>query len=83
MIDQELDLLAWTILQTKYGHSLLFRRQIFIFMLPAPLIPISFAYAIFRHGLFDVQKVLLRWVSSVRRVLRCTCLLYTSDAADE
>ncbi len=58
-----LDLLAWTILQAKYGHSLLFRRQIFIFMLPAPLIPISFAYAIFRHGLFDVRKVLLRWVS--------------------
>jgi serine phosphatase RsbU (regulator of sigma subunit) len=58
-----LDLLAWTLLQAKFGNSLLFRRQIFIFMLPAPLLPISFAFAIFRHGVFDVRKVLLRWVS--------------------
>ena len=58
-----LDLLAWTILSSKYGSSLLFRRLVYIFMLPAPLLPLTFAYAIFRHGLFDVQKVLLRWVS--------------------
>lgn len=58
-----LDLLAWTVLRAKYGASLLFRRQVFIFMLPAPLLPLSFAYAIFRHGLFEVRKVLLRWVS--------------------
>jgi serine phosphatase RsbU (regulator of sigma subunit) len=57
-----LDLLAWTILQTKY-NSLLFRRQTFIFMLPAPLLPLSFAYAIFRHGLFEVRRALVRWVS--------------------
>ncbi len=58
-----LDLLAWTLLQTKYGESLLFQRQVFIFMLPAPLLPLSFAYAIIRHGLFDVRKVLLRWIA--------------------
>ena len=58
-----LDLLAWTLLQAKFGNSLLFRRQIYVFMLPAPLLPLSFAYAIFRHGIFDVRKVLLRWVS--------------------
>jgi len=58
-----LDLLAWTVLRARYGSSLLFRRQIFIFMLPAPLLPLSFAFAIFRHGLFEVRKVLLRWVS--------------------
>lgn len=58
-----LDLLAWALLQAKYGDSLIFRRQVFIFMLPAPLLPLSFAYAIFRHGLFDVRKALLRWVS--------------------
>jgi serine phosphatase RsbU (regulator of sigma subunit) len=58
-----LDLLAWTLLSAKFSNSLLFRRQIFIFMLPAPLLPISFAFAIFRHGVFDVRKVLLRWVS--------------------
>ncbi len=58
-----LDLLAWAILQAKYNGSLLFGRQVFVFLLPAPLLPLSFAYAIFRHGLFDVQKALLRWVS--------------------
>ncbi len=58
-----LDLLAWTLLQARFGDSLLFRRQIFIFMLPVPLLPLSFAYAIIRHGLFDVRKVLLRWVA--------------------
>jgi len=75
-----LDLLAWTILQAKYGQSLLFRRQIFIFMLPAPLIPISFAYAIFRHGLFDVQKVLLRWVSYMA-ILALTVAAYLGGLA--
>ncbi|MFN7957627.1 MAG: SpoIIE family protein phosphatase [Holophagaceae bacterium] len=75
-----LDLLAWSILQAKYGHSLLFRRQIFIFILPAPLIPISFAYAIFRHGLFDVQKVLLRWVSYMA-ILALTVAAYLGGLA--
>ena len=75
-----LDLLAWTILSAKYGNSLLFRRQIFIFMLPAPLIPISFAYAIFRHGLFDVQKVLLRWVSYMA-ILALTVAAYLGGLA--
>lgn len=58
-----LDLVAWTVLRARYGNSLIFRRQIFIFMLPVPLLPLSFAFAIFRHGLFEVRKVLLRWVS--------------------
>ncbi len=75
-----LDLLAWTILQAKYGNSLLFRRQIFIFMLPAPLVPLSFAYAIFRHGLFDVQKVLLRWVRYMA-ILALTVAIYLGGLA--
>jgi len=75
-----LDLLAWTVLQTKFGNSLLFRRQIFIFMLPAPLIPLSFAFAIFRHGLFDVQKVLLRWVSYMA-ILALTVAAYLGGLA--
>lgn len=58
-----LDLLALVILQNKFGNSLLFNTQLYIFVLPAPLLPLAFAFAIFRHGLFDVQKVLLRWVS--------------------
>jgi serine phosphatase RsbU (regulator of sigma subunit) len=75
-----LDLLAWTLLQAKYGSSLLFRRQIFIFMLPAPLLPLSFAFAIFRHGVFDVQKVLLRWVSYMA-ILGFTAAAYLGGLA--
>lgn len=75
-----LDLLAWTLLQRKYGSSLLFGRQTFIFMLPAPLLPLSFAYAIFRHGLFDVRKVLLRWVSYMA-ILALTVAAYLGGLA--
>jgi serine phosphatase RsbU (regulator of sigma subunit) len=75
-----LDLLAWTLLQARFGESLLFRRQVFIFMLPAPLLPLSFAYAIFRHGLFDVQKVLLRWIAYMA-ILATTVALYLGGLA--
>jgi serine phosphatase RsbU (regulator of sigma subunit) len=75
-----LDLVAWTLLDAKYGKSLLFRRQIFIFMLPAPLLPLSFAFAIFRHGLFDVRKVLLRWVSYMA-ILGITIVAYLGGLA--
>jgi serine phosphatase RsbU (regulator of sigma subunit) len=75
-----IDLLALTILNGKFGNSLLFRRQTFIFILPAPLIPLSFAYAIFRHGLFDVQKVLLRWVSYMA-ILALTVAAYLGGLA--
>lgn len=75
-----LDLLAWTLLQARYGNSLLFNRQIFIFMLPAPLLPLSFAFAIFRHGLFDVRKVLLRWVSYMA-ILTLTTAAYLGGLA--
>ena len=75
-----LDLLAWTFLRANYGNSLLFRRQIFIFMLPAPLLPLCFAFAIFRHGLFDVRKVLLRWVSYMV-VLGLTAAAYLGGLA--
>jgi len=75
-----LDLLAWTMLQAKFGESLLFRRQIFIFMLPAPLLPLSFAFAVIRHGLFDVQKVLLRWVAYMA-ILALTVAVYLGGLA--
>lgn len=75
-----LDLLAWTLLLRAYGNSLLFRRQTFIFMLPAPLLPLTFAYAIFRHGLFDVRKVLLRWVSYMA-ILAFTVVAYLGGLA--
>ena len=75
-----LDLLAWTLLQARYGNSLLFRRQTFIFILPAPLLPLSFAFAIFQHGLFDVRKVLLRWVSYMA-ILGLTMAAYLGGLA--
>jgi serine phosphatase RsbU (regulator of sigma subunit) len=75
-----LDLLAWTVLQGKYGSSLLFGRQTFIFLLPAPLLPLSFAYAIFRHGVLDVRKVLVRWVSYMA-VLALTVAAYLGGLA--
>ena len=75
-----LDLLAWSMLQAKFGDSLLFHRQVFIFMLPVPLLPLSFAYAIFRHGLFDVQKVLLRWIAYMA-ILVLTVAAYLAGRA--
>ena len=75
-----MDLLAWTILQGRYGSSLLFRRQVFIFMLPAPLLPLTFAFAIFRHGLFEVRKALLRWVSYMA-ILALTAAAYLGGLA--
>jgi serine phosphatase RsbU (regulator of sigma subunit) len=75
-----LDLLALSMLQAKFGESLLFRRQVFIFMLPVPLLPLSFAYAIFRHGLFDVQKVLIRWIAYMV-ILILTVVAYLAGLA--
>jgi serine phosphatase RsbU (regulator of sigma subunit) len=75
-----LDLLAWAFLRAHFGGSLLFNRQVFIFMLPAPMLPLSFAYAIFRHGLFDVRKVLLRWVTYMA-VLALTAAAYLGGLA--
>jgi serine phosphatase RsbU (regulator of sigma subunit) len=56
-------LLAYYIITFKFGNSLAFQRTRWVFFLPLPLIPLSFAYAIIRHGLFDVRRTLLRWVS--------------------
>jgi serine phosphatase RsbU (regulator of sigma subunit) len=58
-----LDLLAYYFLQGRNQGSLMFRRERWIFFAPLPLLPLSFAYAILRHGFFDVQRALIRWVS--------------------
>ncbi len=47
----------------RNNGSLLFARQRWLLLLPLPLLPLSFAYAIIRFGLFDVRKALLRWLS--------------------
>jgi len=45
------------------GQSLLFTRGSWVYYLPLPLLPLSFAMALFRHGFFDVRRALLRWAS--------------------
>ena len=45
------------------GKSLLFQREAWIFFAPLPLLPLSFAYAILRHGFFDVRRAILRWLT--------------------
>ena len=58
------DLLVYqTFLVASAGESLLFHRESWVFFAPLPLLPLSFAYAIFRHGLFDVRRAILRWIT--------------------
>jgi serine phosphatase RsbU (regulator of sigma subunit) len=61
-----LDLLAYFWLNiTFYGtpeYGFFFRARHYLF-LPLPLLPLTFAYAILRHGFFDVRKVIVRWLS--------------------
>ena len=45
------------------GESLVFARESWVFFAPLPLLPLSFAYAIFHHGFFDVRRAILRWVT--------------------
>ena len=58
-----LEQLAAVIIGLNNKGSLLFERQRWVLLLPLPLLPLSFAYAIIRFGLFDVRKTLLRWLS--------------------
>ena len=58
------DLAAFTYLNAmSQGKSLLFQREAWIFFAPLPLLPLSFAYAILRHGFFDVRRAILRWLT--------------------
>ncbi|MGA2079509.1 MAG: PP2C family protein-serine/threonine phosphatase [Holophaga sp.] len=58
------DLLAYRFLLLRgAGPSLQFARDSWIYYAPLPLLPLSFAIAIFRHGFFDVRRAILRWVS--------------------
>lgn len=75
-----LDLLAFYILRTQAGPSLMFQRESWIFFAPLPLLPLSFAYAILRHGFFDVQRALVRWVTYFA-VLGLTLIAYLGGLA--
>ncbi|MBI4912118.1 MAG: SpoIIE family protein phosphatase [Acidobacteria bacterium] len=58
-----LDLVIFGILNVFLGNQgLTFRRQQWILLLPLPLMPLVFAYAVLRHGFFDVRRALARWV---------------------
>lgn len=44
-------------------QTLIFQRQAWVFLVPLPLLPLAFAYAVVRHGLFDIRRTILRWIS--------------------
>jgi serine phosphatase RsbU (regulator of sigma subunit) len=54
--------LLWMSAMPRF-RTLIFQRQAWIFLLPLPLLPMSFAYAVVRHGLFDIRRTILRWMS--------------------
>jgi serine phosphatase RsbU (regulator of sigma subunit) len=59
-----IDLAAYSYLNgMAQGKSLLFQQKAWIFFAPLPLLPLSFAYAILRHGFFDVRRAILRWLT--------------------
>jgi serine phosphatase RsbU (regulator of sigma subunit) len=57
-----LDLIALAVFSRIYQGNLIFQRKQWIFVAAMPLLPLSFGYAVIRHGLFDVRKALLRWL---------------------
>jgi len=61
-----LDLLAYLWLTNLYANSPewdFFYRSSYYFFLPAPFLPLIFAYAILRHGFFNVRQVVVRWLT--------------------
>lgn len=57
-------LLVFSYLSFKFRDtSLAFQRERWAFFAPLPLVPISFGYAIFRHGFFDVRRAIVRWIT--------------------
>lgn len=75
------DLAAYNLLSFRaQGQSLMFQREAWVFFAPLPLLPLSFAYAILRHGLMDVRRAILRWVTYFA-VLGLTLALYLAGLA--
>lgn len=75
------DLVAYNLLSFKAeGQSLMFQREAWVFFAPLPLLPLSFAYAILRHGLMDVRRAILRWVTYFA-ALGLTLALYLAGLA--
>lgn len=75
------DLAAYNFLSYRaQGQSLMFQREAWVFFAPLPLLPLSFAYAILRHGLMDVRRAILRWVTYFA-VLGLTLAAYLAGLA--
>ncbi len=75
------DLGAYNVLSYQaQGQSLMFQREAWVFFVPLPLLPLSFAYAILRHGLMDVRRAIVRWVTYFA-VLGLTLGLYLAGLA--
>jgi len=61
-----LDLIAYLWLANTFAGTPdwgFFQRASHYMFLPMPLLPITFAYAILRHGFFDVRRVIIRWLT--------------------
>jgi len=61
-----LDLFAYLWLANTFAGTPdwgFFQRASHYMFLPLPLLPITFAYAILRHGFFDVRRVIIRWLT--------------------
>lgn len=63
-----------------FPGSLIFGRRQWVFLAPMVVLPLSFGWAIIRHGLFDVRKALVRWLGYFA-VLGTALLLYFSGLA--
>ena len=57
------DFVALQVIGFHFQNSLVFRRESWVFYAPLPLLPLTFAYAIVRHGFLDVRRAILRWLA--------------------
>jgi serine phosphatase RsbU (regulator of sigma subunit) len=75
-----LDFVALLALGFIFKNSLIFRRETWVFFTPLPLLPLTFAYAIVRHGFLDVRRAILRWLAYFL-VLGAVLLIYLGGLA--
>ena len=61
-----LDMTAYLLMAKSYVNAPdvdFFFRSSHYFFLPLPFLPMTFAYAILRHGFFNVRQVIVRWLT--------------------
>ena len=59
----DLVIYLWFAGTLKGADWIFFQRSSKYLFFPLPLLPLTFAYAILRHGLFDIRRVIVRWLS--------------------